>query len=252
MWETYFTQIMKDAFEAAREKENLSLRGFAKRLGLSAGVLSEILRDKRALVAPRALAVAEAAGVPAAPLKRLQMMIESLENDDGGRELARGEIVDLIMNPVYYALLSALEVLPIPCPLDELARFLKIERPEAERIVDRLSEHGVVEREDAHVYWWGKHLTTTADVPNEKQRAFLRASLEQTIVALDTVPVDEREVTAITFAASESRLPLAKAEIRKFRDVLATNMQGKKTDRVYRLSIQLIPVSGRYDRGDEP
>ena len=255
MWESYFTQILKDAFEAAQEKEKVSLRGFAKRLGLSASVLSEILRDKRALVAPRALAVAEMAGVPASSLKRLRMMVESLENDDSGRTLAHGDVVDLIMNPVYYALLSALEVLPVPSSIDDLAKFLKLEPAQADVIVSKLAAFGVVEREDENVYWWGKHLTTTHDIPNEKLRSFHRASLEETITALDTIPVDEREVTAITFAASESRLPLAKAEIRKFRDVLATNMHGKKADRVYRLSIQLIPVSARLngqpEKGEE-
>lgn len=247
MWEPYFTQIIEDAFEAAKEKEEtLSLRTFAKRLGLSASVLSEILRGKRGLVPQRAMLVAERAGVPTNAQKRLRRMIESLEDETADRSLLQGDAIELIMNPAYYALLSALEVLPVPCPITELSAFLNVGREDIEQIVERLSKHNVVEREDENVYWWGRHVTTTADVPNESIRSFHRDNLSRTIEMLDTVPLEQRELTTITFAASEARLPLAKAEIRKFRDALATNMHGKKTDRVYQLSIQLVPVSEAY------
>ncbi|MGZ3705606.1 MAG: helix-turn-helix domain-containing protein, partial [Bdellovibrionota bacterium] len=104
MWQRYFSQILQDSFEAAKKSDpKLSLRGFAKRLDVSPSVLSEIFRDQRKISGKRAMEIALAAGLDEAVLRQLEKNIRST-TPARPRELLSSEVVDLVMNPLYYLL----------------------------------------------------------------------------------------------------------------------------------------------------
>jgi uncharacterized protein (TIGR02147 family) len=250
MWQRFFSQLLQNAFDAAVAADPaLSLRGFARRLDVSPGVLSEIFRNQRKISAARALEIARAAQLDAAALAQLEKLM-SLKAESS-REILSGEAIELVMNPEYYRLLCALEVLPVPATIEEITRFLGFEPKALEAAVRRLESFGILYVEGTQIYWGGRYVTTTEDIPSEKIREFHRQALRQAGDDL-ALPVQEREYTSVIFAGCHARLPEAKNQIRIFRDELSDAMRDAKPDSVYQLSIQLRPLSRVFSPEVEP
>jgi plasmid maintenance system antidote protein VapI len=242
MWHRYFSQVLLNSFSAAvRAEPKLSLRGYAKRLDVSPSVLSEIFRDQRKISKERALQIAQMANMEPAVLQQLEKLM-ALKTDTTPRRVLSGDAVDLVMNPDYYRLLCALEVLPTPTTVEDISAFLSVDRGTLVAAVEKLQSFGILFLEGPQIYWGGLHLTTTDDIPSEKIREFHRNALKQATDDL-ALPVTEREYTSVIFAGSHARLSEAKSHIRTFRDTLSDSMRDSRPDSVYQLTIQLRPVS---------
>src|SRR5581483_2789392 len=61
--------------------------------------------------------------------------------------------------------------------------------------------------------------------------------------SLERDAVAERDFTAITMAIDVAKLPIAKRMIREFRDQLSKLLENDARSEVYKLCVQLIPVS---------
>lgn len=246
MWRPYFVQIMNEAFESARSRnKSFSLRSFARVLGVSPGFLSEILRNKRDIRPERAVEVAERAKVPEQALRRLRVLALDEPGDDHHYVLT-GKDVQLLTDPVYYRVLSAFEVLPRPCTQADILKLLGGDTVRLSGTVELLCRLELIEKDGDELFWLGRNVKTTEDVPSDQIRAFHRETIGEAIDSL-ALPVDEREITTVIFAGAEGLMPTAKKDIRKFRELLVESMEGKPTDRVYQLSIQLVPVSNRWE-----
>jgi plasmid maintenance system antidote protein VapI len=242
MWQRYFSQVLQNSFDRAREQNpKLSLRAYARQLDVSPSVLSELLRDQRKISGKRALEIASAAQMDSSVLEQLRKNIQS-KPEPSSRQLLSSEAVDLVMNPLYYRLLCALEILPTPTTLPDAAAFLDVENKDLRAIAKKLEKLEVVKLEGNQIFWQGRHITTTEDIPSKKIQAFHKDTLREAAFDLK-IPVDEREYTSVTFAGCVQRLLDAKNHIRSFRDTLSDSMRDSKPNRVYQLSIQLRPVS---------
>lgn len=250
MWSRYFAQVLQESFEKAQKKNPaVSLRGYARHLQVSPSVLSEVLRNKRVLSAERAMAIAEKANLDPEIMRNLRLVINSgpTEND-----IPKGaiKVSDLILNPLYYKILCAFEIFPIPVSIEEVAAFLEIGIPEFREMLSDLEKFDVVEMKENLIYWQGRHVYSTEDVPSAKLREFHSETL--TAAARDlSMPVDQREYTSVTFAACAEQLPEAKNQIRKFRSLLSSGMRNAKPDQIFQLSIQLRPLSKKLEKGNE-
>ena len=246
MWQRYFSQILQDTFEKAKETTpGLSLRSYARQLEVSPSVLSEILREQRKISSRRALEIAEKAQVEERVLLQLRKNMTPGRSDF--RQILPSEAIDLVINPLYYRLLCALEILPIPARLNSIAAFLDVDVGTLQEIVEKLQLLSVVKVEDSQVYWLGRQVTTTEDVPNQKIQSFHKKTLQSAAADLE-LPVEEREYTSVTFAGNGDRILQAKNHIRSFRDTVSESMRDSKPDRIYELSIQLRPVSKPLSR----
>lgn len=242
MWQNFFSQILQQSFESAKvEQEGLSMRGFARQLGISPGLASELLRNERRISKDRALAIAASARLPNEVIDRLQKMMGSEENSPANSSLSEVAL-SLIMDPNYYRILCALEVLSVPASFETLSNFLDLPLVTVQALTKSLNSLEVLKIEGDGIYWSGQYPSTTQDIPSPRIAQFHRDNLSDVVQSLE-LPVSEREFTTITFAGSENLMPEAKQQIRSLRDTLSDTMRKAKPDRVYQLSIQLRPVS---------
>ena len=241
MWTKYFSQVLQNSFEESKRRNGaISLRAFARTLEVSPSVLSEILRNKRTISTTRALELAEKAKLDPMVSARLKnLMFSEKSAEESASEI---KAVDLILNTLYYRVLCVFEVLPIPTTLSEIADFLEIELPQLKSILRDLEKFEVIKMKKDAIYWQGRYVTSSEDIPSEKIKAFHRETLKNAADDLK-IPVPEREYTSITFAACASEILEAKKQIRNFREGLAEGMRTSKPDRIYQLSIQLRPLS---------
>lgn len=219
------------------------MRAYARNIGVSPGTISEIFGERRKISPQLALQIAQKAKFDPAALQRLRQLIDS-NDETSSRRLLSSQAVDLIMNPLYYRLICAMDILPSPTTANEIAAFLSADGEEIARVIEVLRELEIVDTKGAAVSWRGQHVITPPDVPSAKVQAFHRGTLKDAAADL-RLPVNEREYTTVVFAANEARMAGAKQQIRAFRDDLAESMRDSRPDRIYQLSIQLRPVSKR-------
>ena len=94
----------------------------------------------------------------------------------------------------------------------------------------------------------GPIVKTEEDVANLCVRKFHGKMLDFAKSALDS-PVQDREITGLTFAIAKKHLPALKEKIRQFReemDQYAASLGGE--DEVYQLNLQLFPVTKRVEK----
>lgn len=246
MWHAYFCKILRDSFSEIQVSEgSTSLRSYAKRLKISAGLLSELLREQRRISTERALQIAKLLPISAELSQRLQEAIQA--DGEGGRKLVIPEdAFESVLNPLYYRFITALELFPVPAPLAAVRNFLKMSEESFATMLASLERLQVVQVKDEEIFWQGKNVETSADIPSQQIQNFHRKVLTEVCDSL-SLGVAEREFTVINFVGDEGQMTEAKEKIRSFRDFFPQSMLSVKNNRVYQLSIQLVPVSERLD-----
>lgn len=223
------------------------MRAYAQKIGVSAGMISEIFRGHRQVSFRRAHEIARRANFSSEMLGEMSDLYEASKQKKA-RLVLEGDLIDLILNPLYYKTICALEILPRGSRFADLSSFLGVEK-ELEPVVEQLEKLGIIENKDGALIWNGQHMTLQEDLPREKIQNFFRQDLKMGAEALQ-VPADEREYTAVTFAASSKNLMDGKEMIRSFREKISDSMKGSEPDQIYQLSIQLRPVSNRLAKGE--
>lgn len=103
-------------------------------------------------------------------------------------------------------------------------------------------EQGALRLADAHV-------TPGEGVPVEIVRQFQKDTIDLAKRALDTIPREEREISTITMALSESDIGLVQGWVRDLRrQVQSLAENTRDPDRVYHLNVQLFPVAKKARR----
>lgn len=86
--------------------------------------------------------------------------------------------------------------------------------------------------------------TGNLEMPSLAVRDMHRQMGELAVRALDTIPVEERDISGLTLGVPESVLPRLRAEIADFRRRISNIVtESPETDRVYRLNVQFFPLT---------
>ncbi len=115
--------------------------------------------------------------------------------------------------------------------------------------IDRLIRVGLLERDGESLRKTKTFYATPTDVSNKAIRSFHSQMIGKAITALESQPVEERDITAHMMTISKEKLPVAKAMIRDFRRNLAQFLETSQGDAVYQVNIQLFNVLGK-ENGD--
>lgn len=243
-WRSEFDALLVERFKAQKRKNaRLSLRAFAKKVGLSPGSLSELLNgSSRWQISPeRAVAVTKLLGLTPVRENRMLALI--------GHEFER-EREDVALSDE--SLLRDWTIFPIAMAFDlpvkergiaAIARRLRLNPVRVEEVVDFLLDRGVLKREKGGVisreggFWDVSGATETAF------RHFHRQNLQLAAKALAEVPKEERDFTALTFVGDKSQLEAVRREIRRFQDKIVSLMGSDSTNEVYRLAINFFPIN---------
>lgn len=247
MWQDFFARLVEASFEEAKKKnKQTSLRGFAKKLETAPGMVSEIMRGRRHVSWDRACRIAEKAEFSPLDRERLDKLYKVGEIKRP-RKILKDEAVELILNPTYYRVLCAFEIIPAPVTFECLSQFLEISQDEINKVISHLQTLSVVGVQGNEITWNGQHVSTPADIASQDVQNFFRTNLADAANNL-SLPPSEREYTTITFAGNISEMSEAKKKIRQFREQLSDSMQ-VEPNQIFQLSIQLSPVSKVFTKG---
>jgi uncharacterized protein (TIGR02147 family) len=134
-----------------------------------------------------------------------------------------------------------------------IAKRLGISVSEVKDALERLTRLGLIHVNDRGDLVRGKaKFRTTDDVVNLSLRQAHSDNLELARNSLARDSVDQRDFTAATMAIDPKKLPEAKERIRKFQDDLAELLESGSQTEVYKICIQLFPLTDlNTEKSDE-
>ena len=252
-------QIYSALNDAKARRGNYSLRQFARKLGVASPVLIQVLNGKRNLTRKLALQLLTGIGMDASEISRLvealpsrQIRRESAETSGAVLNLPYGysEIeashLSVLSEWWYFATIALVETDSFRPDPRWIANRLGIRIRDAKNALQHLLRLGLLERTaEGGVRSTGKSLTTTFDIPSSFIRRNHVQGLELAADRIQEIPVAERDYSSVTFYADRSRVDEAKRRIEKFRRELVAYLEGGKRDDVYRLQVQLLPLTKR-------
>ncbi len=238
---------------AKRQSKNprYSLRSFAKAVGVGPGRVSEWLSDTRQISMTSIREVAEKLGYS---FPEIQVLLDQFFHLKSQNTLARSnqkewrtllqDQLELICDPIHDSILELTRTRDFKDDPAWISKRLRVSTQQVRVALDRLIQAGLLSKgASGKLFVVDGANETQTDVPSRALREHHRRVMENALLALEEVPVLDRDITSITVAIDKKRLTLAKQMIRDFRRNLASLMSVGSQDEVYRLSVQFVPVS---------
>ena len=244
--------LQEELIRRSKMNPRYSLRAFSKSLGVEPSFLSKILHGKRSITEDTLLRFSMKLGLSPKEMETYQKQYVSKEKRgkwDRSEMSFRDVTYDhfqVIADWYHYAILELLTVKGFEHSTRSISKVLGISVPEANAAIERLIRLGFLQKKrEKWVNLSGNNTTLgnkfTASALREQQRQILKKAL----LALEDVPIERRDQTAMTMAIETRLLPVAKKKITAFRRRLCKFLQKntKKRDDVYLLSLSLFPVT---------
>jgi uncharacterized protein (TIGR02147 family) len=237
--------FLKEELERRRQVNSLySLRAFSRQLKMSPAQLSQIISGKRPLTAKTAFRIAEVLAL--SPLETstfVESTLQSVPKETSTAVEIKEDEFSLIADWYHLAILSLSELRQHRADPRWIASQLGIKTSEASVALQRLQKLKIIEIKGGKVRQIMNPLKTPSDVPSSANRIYHAQNLDKAKEKLETVPVADREFSAITMAVSRKNLPKAKKMITEFKRKLCALLEQGEKQAVYSLAIQLFPVS---------
>ncbi len=239
-------EMLQQKFEEIKLRNpRWSQRAFAKRLGLSSGALSEILRGKRRLnfnLKQRILQRLDFTLDEREAFLQSELLSTKSPQPTIYTELSRDQF-RLIADWWHYGLLNLLKTKGFKLDLPWMAKRLGLNLPVVKEAWERLFRIGFLEQKGRGVVRKFPRLTTIDNIFDlslrkshlEDQRLIEKALLE--------MEPEVRDIVSMTLALRRQDLGRAKELIRRFQDEFGEKLEKKDADEVYKLTIALYPLS---------
>ena len=267
-----YRRYMREFYEERKRVSDFSWREFTKLAGFSSsGYLKLVCDGKTRLSRVGAVRVAGAMSLSGYQADYFCLMVDFCEAQDDVTRLRIFEKMCFLAkeNKVHVVGAEAVEYFGswLNLVVRELAPIMPGAKPseiakncipeatagEVRNSLERMLRLGLLERDCYGNYKQTDRWISNGGVPvpmslqaMQKQFALLAAD------ALDTIPKEERNVSGLTFGADEKTYLLLMDEANKFRrHVMDIVSKVKKYDRVYRLNLQLFPLSRKGDAENE-
>jgi len=130
-------------------------------------------------------------------------------------------------------------------PLNELARGLGLHRHQLDDALATLQKLGMIERSGSAQAWKVKDsaLQTPREMRHHLIAQFHRQMIHKSLEALDHLPVDQRDMSALTLSIRPTDLPNLKERIAEFREQVNAEFSGiRDASDVIQINIQAFPL----------
>lgn len=240
-------RVLNAHFAASKARNgSYSLRAYARKLGVGPASLSEIMRGKRRVSDKRAQHLVQCLSLLPAEEKRvLGGAIGLLANDvPKPFEALPEERYRTISDWYHFAILSLAETADFRCDDVWIATRLSLPVDTVAAAIERLAKLDLITlKPDGSWTVTGKSFCTSDEVASAALRAAHADNLDLAKESLASDPVECRDFRAITMAIDPAKLPEAKRLICEFRDRLCAFLENGEKSEVYKMCIQLFPLS---------
>lgn len=238
---------MKRTFaDRCRKNPAYSLRAFSRSLGMDSSSVSAIMNGKRPLTIKSARKIMSGLDI-VNPVQAQALISETFsekkhEPASEYKNLSL-ETSEMIAFWQHYAIMAVLQLKDLKATDRNISNRLNIPLGIVWECLDRLEKLDLVRRTPKGWELTGKNVATPTDISSGVLREGHRQYIEKAMSSLEADPVDIRDISGITMAISKSRLKEAKKMIQEFRRKLCIYLEDGPLDSVYRLNVQLFPLT---------
>jgi hypothetical protein len=245
--------LLQEELTRIRAKNpSYSLRAFARKLKLPPSALSGILNGKLTVTRRTGEKVLQRLGTDPMEIQRILSDLKLRTPRIAGAKPTRYLMIDmdqfhLLADWYPLAVLSLMSTEASQSNPRWIAKKLGIQIREAKSALDRLKRLGLVTKKDGKLIPSDQQFQTTTDIPNVYIRRYHLKNLELAQRAMEEDSFSSCDFSSMTMAIDPAKLPEAKSRIRDFRRSLCEFMETGNQKQVYRMSVQLFPLSDRKE-----
>ena len=268
-----FRLYVRDFYTERKIASGFTWRDFAKLAGYSSPVFLKLVCDDKANLSDVGIErVANAMGLTGADLQYFRALVNFNQEKDSAkkkelfkelRAIAKENEMALIgedqydyyeswINPVLRELAPQVPD-ATPAQMADMLAF-DTQAAEVKKALKLLRKVGLLNKDSEGRYEQSSKAITTGniEVASLSVREMHRQMGELAVRSLDEVPVNERDVSGLTIGVSEDAYYRVTKEIEDFRRRVASIvMQDTDEDRVYRLNVQLFPLTKKIKKGEK-
>lgn len=260
-----FRIFVRDYYAERKDRSGFTWRDFAKAAGYSSPVFLKLVCDGKANLSEAGVErVASAIGLVGVDLQYFRLLVSfNQEKDSAAKKQAFAEMRKLAKDnetavvgedqyDYYESWLNPVirEVAPLmngatPAKMAEQVLF-DADTAKVKKSLKLLQKTGLLEKGEQGEFKQGNKSITTGslEVASLAIREMHRQMGELAVQSLDQVPVDERDISGLTIGISEDAFAKIAKEIADFRRrVSSIVMEDSGNERVYRLNVQLFPLT---------
>ena len=256
---------IRDYYAERKERSGFTWRDFAKAAGYSSPVFLKLVCDGKANLSEAGIErVASAMGLVGADLQYFRLLVAFNQEKSSAakkkyfaemRKLANENSFAVVgedqydyygswLNPVLREMAPRLSGATPAQMAGELV--FESAASNVKNSLKLLEKNGLLQKDEQGRYKQGNRSITTGnlDVTSLAIREMHRQMGELAVQSLDQVPVNERDVSGLTIGISENAFEKITKEIAEFRRrISAIVMDDSGEERVYRLNVQLFPLT---------
>jgi uncharacterized protein (TIGR02147 family) len=241
--------------ERKLKNPNYSLRAFARFIGLGPSTLSEVLSGKRRVSRDAAEKIVSRLGLDPKATHQVLSLFRGRRQPRKKKTFKAIVFSPLDMDQYYliadwyyFAILSLSETIGFSDDPNWIARRLQLTKKIVGSALNRLKKLGLLEADNQGLLRpSGRSFSTSDGTSSQAIRKNHHQTLDLAKQSLDVDPVDTRSFTAMTMAIDPELLPEAFERMTKFRDELCTFLESGTKKEVYKLSLQLFPLSKKKE-----
>lgn len=233
-----------------------SANAFSKKIGLSQGFLSLVLKGKKQISEETAKKISDKMQLSESETKMLILFvrkensksieiknlyeneIKSLKKELNINQFSL-DMFTLISNWYYPAILESLLTTTEPT-IKYISDHLNLDEQAVECAIKKLIDLDLVEKNGDNYFRKHKDFCDVPDIPSSVIRNYQREILEKALLALENQSKEERDITSLVLAIDKSKIPEAKDKIKKFSIEMLNLLSSGKKEEVYILSMNLF------------
>jgi len=246
----FYLQKLRSEFEIkSNRNDKFSLRSFAKFLEMDPSTLSAVMKGLRRVPKARVQQVMNKLSLSPKEKSAFKetnnnkSMVFKSGFDHLDFEINEELHFKVIAEWEYYAILSLIETKGFKFDQKWIAGRLGITIYRVQVCIESLLALGLIVKNKTGIKLGQQGLKTTEDISSTALKKARRQDLELAAPIIDNVDVELRDLSSVTFTLEKKNIANVKEEIRNFRKRIAFMAEQKKGEEVYKLSVQLIPLT---------
>lgn len=250
MQQEIINRLSREYTSARGKNPSYSLRAFSKKIGIQPSALSEILNGKRVVSSKMGKRILDGLGTNPIESKKIITGFQDNNTETANLNL---EHFKVISDWYYFAILSLAEIEDFSIEPEWIAKRLNIQRREAKKAVETLLNLGMLEKDELKGNYkaTGIQYKTPSDIANISLKTHTFQTLDLARESLISDPIESRDFSTVTMAIDPRNIDEAKRMIQVFRRRLTKRLESGNKKEVYKLAIQLFPLSRNGNEGKE-
>ncbi len=235
--------LLEEFVKAQAKNPSYSMRAYAKKVGISQTAISEIFGGKRPITKKSAEKILS--GLARSPEEVSNLLLGSDDSSLTSYKSLDMDTFHLISEWHYFAILSLAETKGFQSSAAWIAERLGLTEKIVRDALARLIRLGLIEsdKKTGKIKPTGDQFAAISEVATSALKKANRQNLELIEEALESIPSEKRDFTAMTLCFDPDRMDEARKLIKNFRRSFAKVMEAGHKKEVYKICVQFFPLT---------